>query len=126
MDAATRTQVRERAADGCEYCGVAQQDEYFTLHVEHIVARQHGCSDSSNNLTLACQHCNRHKGPNLSGIDSETGQVVPLFNPRTDRWVEHFRLAGPTILGLTALGRATVRVLAMIDRDRVELRSRTG
>jgi hypothetical protein len=63
-----------------------------------------------------------HKGPNLTGIDSHTGQVAPLFHPRNDRWSEHFVFNGPRVEGTSATGRATVRVLAMNDARRVEVR----
>jgi 5-methylcytosine-specific restriction endonuclease McrA len=72
MDEATRRLVWQRAGDRCEYCGMHQNhDLFFRFHIEHIVAKQHGGSDESSNLALACHHCNEHKGPNLSGIDHE-------------------------------------------------------
>lgn len=62
------------------------------------------------------------KGPNLTGIDPLTNEVVPLFNPRRVRWDDHFRLSGVQIEGTTASGRATVQVLAMNDSRRLDLR----
>ena len=63
MDAATRAFVRQRAGNCCEYCGLPQESEaFFTFHIEHIVARQHGGGDGAENLALACYHCNLHKG----------------------------------------------------------------
>jgi hypothetical protein len=40
---------------------------------------------------------------------------VLLFNPRTQHWYEHFRWSedGAYIIGLTAIGRATVETLKM-------------
>jgi hypothetical protein len=77
------------------------------------------------NLALACWHCNLKKGPNLSGIDPESGRVSLLFHPRTDEWPRHFvpmiGAAAPfgiAIHGLTAKGRATTRVLGMNDEMR--------
>jgi hypothetical protein len=75
---------------------------------------------------LACRHCNRHKGPNLTGIDSETGQITPLFHPRHEVWSNHFSRRGATIVGLTAVGRTSVRVLNMNAPGRVELRAELG
>jgi hypothetical protein len=72
---------------------------------------------------LACHHCNRHKGPNLAGIDPNTGQMVPLFNPRTQRWGDHFELQGEWIMGLTPIERATAWVLAMNADEQRELRA---
>jgi hypothetical protein len=45
-----------------------------------------------------------------------------LFHPRRDRWTDHFAREGTLIAGRTAIGRATVRLLAMNDRERVEVR----
>ena len=69
------------------------------------------------NLALACFHCNTHKGPNVAGVDPATGQIVRLFNPRLDRWSEHFAWEGPEIRALTSIGRLTVRTLALNDPD---------
>ncbi len=122
MDAATRNFVRERADNRCEYCLLPQQYAELTHHVEHIIAKQHGGSDEVDNLALACQRCNLRKGPNVTGIDPETAQVVQLFHPRRDDWHSHLRFEGPHIVGITPTGRATVRVLAPNDARRLDLR----
>ncbi len=123
MDATTRQQVRSRAADRCEYCGLPQAAApVFRFHVEHIHAQQHVRDESLTNLALSCPDCNRYKGPNLSSLNLETRQIVPLFNPRTENWGEHFRFHGPTIIGITLVGQVTVRLLQMNDEERLELR----
>jgi hypothetical protein len=122
MDAATRDLVRRRAGERCEYCRLHQNNNELVHHVEHIVAKQHGGSDDLTNLALACHRCNLHKGPNLTGIDPQTGQVAPLFHPRRDHWSEHFEFTGPRIEGISAIGRATVQVLGMNDARRLEVR----
>jgi hypothetical protein len=124
VDTSTRELVWSRAHHRCEYCLIHQEDEpFYRFHVEHVIAKQHGGTDNPENLALACHHDNEHKGPNLSGVDPETGKVVPLFNPRQQRWSRHFRLEGPVIVGRTQGGRATVAVLALNATDRVELRA---
>lgn len=123
MDAATRALVRRRADDRCEYCLLRQAHSDLTHHVEHIVAKQHGGSDHPDNLALACHRCNLRKGPNLTGVDPETGAPVMLFHPRRDGWPEHFLVRGVQIEGVTAVGRATVHVLAMNDARRLELKA---
>ena len=70
--------------------------------------------------------CNRHKGPNIGSIDPETGALVRFFNPRSDRWSEHFRVAGALIEALTAEGRVTIKILRLNDRERVEERRAGG
>jgi len=122
MDAATKAFVRRRAADRCEYCKLWQGHTRLTHHVEHIVAKQHGGSDDPGNLALACHRCNLHKGPNLTGIDPLKGDVAALFHPRRDDWPDHFAWRGVWIEGLTAIGRATVRLLAMNSVRALELR----
>jgi hypothetical protein len=123
MDAATREFVRRRAGWRCEYCLLDQGHSALTHHVEHIVAKQHGGRDHVDNLALACHRCNLRKGPNLTGVDPVSGEVVPLFHPRRDRWTDHFVFQHNFIEGTTPVGRATVRVLAMNDARRMELRS---
>ena len=123
MDAATRELVRERAGGRCEYCLLRQQHSELTHHIEHIVAKQHGGTDEADNLALACHRCNLRKGPNLSGLDPLGGDVVLLFHPRRDRWEQHFAIRDSNIQGSTPSGRATVRLLAMNDTRRVELRA---
>jgi hypothetical protein len=127
MDAKARSSVRERAAHKCEYCGLPQHlVPLVPFHIEHIISKQHGGTDAPENLALACYHCNLHKGPNLSGIDSETGQIAALFNPRRDVWDDHFSFQGVVLVGLTPSGRATVRVLNMNAPSRLELRAELG
>ena len=62
-----------------------------------------------------CSLCNAYKGPNLTAIDPVTNRVSGLFHPRRHSWQEHFAFVGPTIIGLTPIGRATVRLLNMND-----------
>ena len=125
MDAATRDLVRQRARERCEYCRLRQEHEHdqATFHVEHVVAKQHGGRDDPSNLAFACIHCNLFKGPNIAGLDPDTAQVAPLFNPRRDVWADHFALRGPLIVGLTPVGRTTVYVLAMNARPQLDLRA---
>jgi hypothetical protein len=81
--------------------------------VDHVIAEQHGGETSEDNLALACIHCNKRKGPNVAGVDPITGRIVALFNPRRQQWRRHFAWQGSLIVGRTAIGRATVRTLAM-------------
>jgi HNH endonuclease len=122
MDATTRSRVRARADNRCEYCRIHQQHYIITFHVEHIVAQQHHGSDGESNLALACHFCNRHKGPNLTEMDPTTGELTRLFNPRTDTWNQHFQIQAGRIIGRTPGGRTTVYVLNLNRPDRVRTR----
>jgi hypothetical protein len=124
MDAALRSLVRQRAGNRCEYCGIKQEHIPFALfHIDHIMPKKHGGDDDPSNLALACHHCNFHKGPNLTGIDPESGNISPLYHPRNQRWEVHFELKDETIFGLTPVGRATIQVLNMNAAERVQLRA---
>jgi hypothetical protein len=112
MDQALRSLVRVRAGDVCEYCRLPQaSSRYVRFHIEHIIAQQHGGPSEADNLALACGYCNHHKGPNIAGLDPQTGQLVSLFHPRHYSWTDHFVWHGTIIIGLTPVGRATVELL---------------
>ena len=116
--------MRERGANRCEYCHLHQDDSPLAvLHVEHIMPRAHGGTDDLENLALACIDCNLHKGPNLTGIDPVTNQVTELFHPRRHQWENHFEWNGIHLVGKTAIGRTTVRVLHINSDDQLALRS---
>jgi hypothetical protein len=48
---------------------------------------------------------------------------VPLFNPRTDEWADHFAWDGLLLRGKTAIGRATVAVLDINHVDSMTVRT---
>ena len=123
IGARTRAQVRERAQNTCEYCHLHQDDSPLAaLHIEHIVPKIHGGTDNPDNLALACIDCNLHKGTNLTGIDPQTNEVTELFHPRRQNWEDPFEWRGTHLIGKTAVGRATVRVLSMNSDDQIALR----
>lgn len=118
-----RERIRQRAEFRCEYCRLPEAaTPFITFHVEHVIAKQHIEDDSLDNLALACDRCNAFKGPNLSSIDPDSHEIVELFHPRRNSWTEHFRFDGPLVVGLSQTGRATVRLLNMNARRRVDLR----
>jgi hypothetical protein len=119
MDDRLREQVWRRAASRCEYCQMPQEFIDASHQVDHVIAEKHRGATTLENLALACFHCNNHKGPNIAGVDPATGQVTPLFHPRHDRWEDHFKWHGPTLAGLTPIGRTTVEVLEINLRHRV-------
>jgi len=124
MSPRARSRVRKRAGNRCEYCHLRQEDSPLTaLHIEHIIPKVHGGGDDLDNLALACIDCNLHKGPNLTGVDPATGQTTRLFDPRHQRWEDHFERHGAFLFGKTPIGRTTVRVLNINSEDQVNLRS---
>jgi len=49
-----------------------------------------GGSDEADNLALACHCCNERHYNFTSGIDPQTQEEIPLFNPRQQQWSDHF------------------------------------
>lgn len=107
--------VSERAAHRCEYCLAPEVIFNFPFEIEHIIPLSRGGTDEESNLALACRSCNIHKSNHLTGIDESTGNETPLFNPRQDRWEEHFQIdrESGAINGVTAAGRVTASRLRM-------------
>ena len=126
MDDRLRQLVRRRAKNRCEYCQIHQDHEPLSFHIEHIIPRRHGGKDVSNNLALACHHCNLSKGTNLSGLDPRNGKLTRLYHPRLDDWEDHFIKRDGEIAGRSAVGRTTVNVLRMNEDGRVQLRDSAG
>lgn len=107
--------VRQMAQDRCGYCLSQQQYVFAPLEIEHIVPRALDGTSNEENLWLACPLCNSYKGVQCEGIDPLTHEVVPLFNPRMQKWQEHFAWSEDStqIVGQTACGRATVIALQL-------------
>lgn len=116
--------VRQRAKDLCEYCKTNERWQYVRFTIDHVVPLRAGGSDDSENLALACFHCNRRKSNRQTAIDPLSSEEVRLFNPRKDEWSDHFSwsLDGLEILPRTAAGRATVKLLEMNRGRIIEIR----
>lgn len=124
ISAALRREVRARAGKRCEYCLIAESQAFFPHEPDHLIALKHGGETTFGNLALACFDCNRFKGSDIASIDKVTGELTPLFNPRTQQWHEHFEIRGGLIIPLTASGRVTENVLQLNRPNRVEIRQR--
>ena len=123
MNAELEAAVRDRARNTCEYCLIPQIAEITDHQIDHVIARKHAGETTLANLALSCFHCNVHKQTDLTGVDPDTRAITPLFNPRTDRWADHFRLMSEgQIVATTAVGRVTLYVLKMNEPESVTLR----
>ena len=118
----TRRFIIGRAGNRCEYCRVLDYLVGFEYHVEHIIGIQHGGSDALSNLAYACSYCNWKKGPNISTILFLGGELIPLFNPRTQNWFNHFEVRRGEVLPLTTIGEATIKLLDINQSTRVDAR----
>ena len=119
-----REKVEQRAHRRCEYCQAPQGICAYTFHVDHIMPKSKGGLDSMANYALACFPCNNAKRAHITGTDPASGKEEVLFNPRKQKWDEHFEWAKDfkRIRGKTPTGRATVSQLKMNERLQVEAR----
>lgn len=115
VPASLRRAVAERAAGCCEYCWSQSAFAAQVFSVDHIVPRHAGGRTTSGNLALCCQGCNNHKYTKTKGLDPISGELVSLYHPRRQRWLDHFAWSHDysLILGLTPTGRATVAALRL-------------
>ncbi len=114
-----RNLVATRAERICEYCLIHEDDTFFGCEVDHVISVKHGGPTEATNLAYACVFCNRQKGSDVGSILWRTGEFMRFFNPRTDRWADHFRLAGAEIEPLTPIGEVTARLLDLNAPDRL-------
>jgi hypothetical protein len=105
-----REEVKLRAGNRCEYCRLSQLGQEATFHMDHVIPR---AAAGPTNLALACVSCSLRKSARQSALDPDSGDEVPLFNPRTQIWAEHFRWDGERIVARTPTGRATMAALAL-------------
>jgi hypothetical protein len=114
-----RRLVAVRADFLCEYCLIHEDDTFYGCQVDHIISVKHGGATEPDNLAYACAFCNRQKGSDIGSILWQTGEFVRFFNPRADRWADHFRLNGFTIEPLTGIGEVTARILGFNTIERL-------
>src|SRR5215207_2156717 len=114
---ALRNAVRERAKSRCEYCLTSEALSGIRCQTDHIIPRSRDGATTLDNLCLACVACNGHKHARTYALDPTSGTEVTLFDPRRQRWSEHFVWStdGIEIIGQTATGRATVAALRLND-----------
>ena len=116
--------VVERAQGRCEY-GQSRAD-YTTepFAVEHVMPISRGGTSALDNLAFSCSGCNGHKYNRTEAPDPTERTLVPLYNPRRQRWQDHFCWDEDyaQIIGLTPIGRATVEALKMNRTGLVNMR----
>lgn len=119
-----KRRVEARARGCCEYCRSLLEFSSSPFATEHIDPAGAEGGEGLMNLAFACFGCNGSKYTKRQAPDPQTSDLVPLFNPRTQRWADHFEWNEDStlILGLTAIGRATVTALDMNRVGTVNLR----
>lgn len=111
VPARLRRLVVGRSGNRCEYCHLSQVGQEATFHIDHIKPLALGGRTVAGNLALACVSCSLRKAARVTAADPESGADAPIFNPRQDKWSEHFYWEGVILVGLTAAGRTTVQAL---------------
>ena len=114
--------LAERANHRCEYCRIHKDDLFFVYQIDHIISLKHEGLTEANNLALACSLCNQNKGTDLGTYLSSSKRLIRLFNPRQDKWLDHFDIQNGEILAKTRISAATIKVLDLNNIDRVILR----
>ena len=120
-----RERVARMAGHRCGYCQTPESIAGFRLSIEHIIPEAKGGRTVEGNLWLACHACNEFKGTRVLVRDPATGKRVRLWNPRRQKWPDHFSWSedGTEILGLTPCGRATIDGLQLNRPELVAARS---
>ena len=118
-----RREIAKRAGDKCEYCLTPEWILLAGCEVDHVISRKHGGITDPSNLAFSCARCNRAKGSDIGSTVPTTGQYCRLFNPRIDRWEEHFALEGSRLIARTDVAEVTIRILRLNDQDRVAERA---
>ncbi|MBI5387957.1 MAG: HNH endonuclease [Verrucomicrobia bacterium] len=110
-----RSEVSRLARGCCEYCLSQVDFSPAPFSVDHVVSVSNGGATELSNLALACEGCNGHKAAKTAAFDPVTGRRVPLFHPRQQHWADHFAWSDDDtmVIGLTAVGRATVEALRL-------------
>jgi hypothetical protein len=124
VPAKLRKLVSERANFVCEYCKSQENFSADSFSVEYISPRILGGKTVAENLAYSCLGCNSHKGVKIEAVDPVSEKSVPLFNPRTNIWYEHFtwNKRFTEIISLTPTGRATIEALKLNRKGVVNLR----
>lgn len=118
-----RQEVFKRARGLCEYCQTRKIVVVY-MEIDHIIPQSQGGETNSENLCLTCAGCNAFKQDAQTALDPQTEQEFPLFNPRKDKWEEHFRWSNDALylLGLSPKGRATIERLKINREEIIESR----
>jgi hypothetical protein len=120
-----RQLVVRRAGNRCEYCQLSQDCQVATFPIDHVAPRALGGPTTPENLALTCPRCNALKWKWQDCRDPVTGTTVPLFNPRTQVWTEHFQWSATdpvVLLGITPAGRGAIELLELNGHPHLAVR----
>ena len=126
LSADLRDRLLEADDRHCAYCYTTEANTGQPMTVDHITAQVQGGETTLENFCFACRRCNEFKGSATGAQDPLTGETMALFHPRQQTWADHFQWdeAGTLLIGLTAIGRATIVALNMNNSVIVDARRR--
>lgn len=115
-------QLFKVADSRCDYCRTPQP-----YALELIPSEMTPPTDETvtfEKVHLLCFYCNKFIQNHAKAFDPVTLTQVALFNPRKDKWYEHFTWSTDyqQIVGLTPVGRATSLLLRLHDPYHMQLR----
>ena len=117
-----KEQVARRADFCCEYCRLDELTSFYTFHVDHIKSIKHGGLTKADNLAYCCPDCNFFKGTDIATSLTDEDELIRFFNPRKDKWGEHFDLVEAAIIGKTPIGVATEKIFKFNEPERLIFR----
>lgn len=110
-----KQQIIQRAKGCCEYCLSRADFATQSFSIEHVILVSKNGKTTLDNLALACPSCNSYKYNKTTHPDPVDGTPIPLYNPRTQNWQDHFSWNKDFshIVALSAVGRATLHALKL-------------
>ena len=119
-----RNFIANRANGCCEYCFTRYDFSSETFEIEHIIPLTLDGTNELSNLAFSCGGCNNKKRQKLVATDPLSLVISPLYNPRIDKWQDHFAWNNDfsIIEGLSVIGRATIEQLKLNRVGVVNLR----
>ena len=124
ISVAVQREVMRLSEGYCEYC--LHPEAYATdfYHFDNILPLFEGGSNEVANIARSCGRCNILKNQKTVAFDPLTGQISELYNPRKDKWTNHFHWSDDDLLvhGRTEIGRTTVDLLQLNRQNAINLR----
>jgi 5-methylcytosine-specific restriction endonuclease McrA len=115
-----RKLVAERAGNRCEYCRIPDSSSFFSFHIDHVISIKHGGKTELKNLAYSWQICNLKKGTDIGTFLEEPTLLIRFYNPRDDKWADHFALdTSGELAPKSAIGAATIKILELNHPDSI-------
>jgi hypothetical protein len=115
----TRKLIVSRAHLLCEYCLLHESQSYIGFELDHIISIKHGGDNELDNLAYACMYCNQNKGTDIGTMLLPSDAFQRFYNPRKDKWSDHFEFSNTLILPKTNIGEGTIKILQLNNVDRL-------